>query len=454
MQTYFDIVADVVETVTNEKASTAIRFGVVTYGDFLRANDQSIDADMQIETVIELTEIFTGDEFEDLRDADLFIKDALGDKPEAAFAAVYQAVEDADWRLDEGLRFVIHIGDHGDRTGAPNALRDLLLEKEIFYAPIPVRGEYIENFNNDFVVQTRMLVAALSVDDQVWGLAGKPTFESGEEQSNAVARREILRALRGFTEVDQIVTRDIANAILNRDVGSLSDSARYPAGFAQVVNTAKQIYGIDVDSVADGVEQRTVSAEGFIEAGLQDTAQDWEYFAAIAPRGLGVLIQDFDLLCSSLGDSNAQEDLSVALRSIIEVLTGDILSTDNERFYRYFDDRDNIPLVNRTILGDGILDLGRDLQRFGGDAAGRVEDYRKETCRTSRLLRLMDSDRLVPVPYDITPNGEQGDLVWDAASRTYNDRRSRPFTWTTINVFNVPTVYLPLAYLPQSYNGG
>jgi hypothetical protein len=94
------------------------------------------------------------------------------------------------------------------------------------------------------------------------------------------------------------------------------------------------------------------------------------------------------------------------------------------------------------------------LQRFGGDAAGRVEDYRKETCRTSRLLRLMDSDRLVPVPYDITPNGEQGDLVWDAASRTYNDRRSRPFTWTTINVFNVPTVYLPLAYLPQSYNGG
>lgn len=454
MQTYFDIVANAVETVTNEKASSAIRFGVVTYGDFLQANDQSIDADMQIETVIELTEIFTGDEFEDLRDADLFIEDALNDKPEGAFAALYQAIEEADWRLDEGLRFVIHIGDHGDRAGPPKALRDIFLEKQIFYAPIPVRGEYIANFNNDFVTQTQALVSALSVGDLVWGLSGEPTFAGGKEQSNAVAGREILRALRGFTEVSEIVTRDIANKILNRDVGSASGSSRYPAGFAQIVDTAKEIYGIDVDAVAEGIEQRTISAEGFIEVGLENNSQDWEYFAAIAPRDLGVLIQDFDLLCNSLGDSNAQEDLSTALRSVIEILTGDVLGNDNERFYRYFDDRADIPLVNRTILGDGILDLGRDLQRFGGEAAERVETYRKETCRTSRLLRLMDSDRMVPVPYEITPEGELGDLVWDASSSTYNDRRSRPFTWTTINVFNVPTVYLPLSYLPQPYDRG
>ena len=454
MRTYFDIVANAVETITTEKASTAHRFGVVTYGDFLRASDQSIDADMQIETVIELTEIFTGDEFEDLRDADLFIGDALRDKPEAMFAALYQAVESTDWRLDEGLRFVIHIGDHGDRTSPPAALREALLEKQIFYAPIPVRGEYIERFNRDFVTQTQALVSALSDDDLVWGLQGAPTFDGGEAQSNAAARREILRALRGFTEVSDIVTRDIANAILNRDVGSSSGSGRYPAGFAQLVDTAKEIYGIDVENIAEGIEQRTISAKGFITARLEDKGQNWDYFAAIAPRDLGVLIKDFDLLCNSLSDSNAQEDLSAALRSVIEVLTGDVLGTDNDRYYAYFDDRDSIPLVNRTILGDGILDLGRDLQRFGGEAAARVEIYRKETCRTSRLLRLMDSDRLVPIPYEIAPDGEPGGLVWDQSSRTYNDRRSRPFTWRTINVFNVPTIYLPLAYLPQPYDGG
>ena len=167
---------------------------------------------------------------------------------------------------------------------------------------------------------------------------------------------------------------------------------------------------------------------------------------------LARLIQDFDLLCKSLLDSDSQNDLSVALRSVIEVLTGDVLSNDNVRFYAYFNERDEIPLVTRTILGEGILDLGRDLQSYSEIAAERVEKYRREACRTSRLLRLMDSDRLVARPYEKLQDGSQGDLVWDNESQTFNDLRSRPFTWTRIGLYDTRTIYLPLSYLPQPYS--
>jgi hypothetical protein len=164
------------------------------------------------------------------------------------------------------------------------------------------------------------------------------------------------------------------------------------------------------------------------------------------------LIHDFDILCKSMSDSNAQGELSNALRSVIEVLTGDVLGTDSERFYGYFDQRSEIPLVARTILGDGILDLGNDMKSFADAQKDRVERYRRETCRTSTLLRLMDADRIVERPYETDTNGKKGDLTWDDAAMTYTDRNSREFTWTVIGLFDVRTIYLPLSYLPRPYS--
>lgn len=452
MREYFEIVADAVETVTTEKASTATRFGAVTYGDFLSRSATSPRDPMQFREVVELTEIFNGDEFEDLRDADLFIEDALGDKPEAAFAAVLQAVEAADWRLNEGLRFVIHIGDHGAREAAPTALADALKDDLIFYIPIPVRGEFIPAFNTDFAEQTAALVNLLTVGEGVLGLEVEPTFSGSVAQSNTAAVSQILASLRAATEVSEIVTTDLANALLGRDAGKAADSSRYPPGFAQLVGTASNIYGLDVNSVASQIESRTVAAEGFVQASLDPSETNWAYYAAIRPREIALLGGQFDILCKSLGDAGAQEQLSNALREVIRILTGDVLGNDNDRFYAYFEQRDGIPLVNQTILGGGILDLGNDLNRFSTDAKDRVALYQKETCRTSKLLSLMDIDRIVDVPYDVAPDGMDGDLVWDKSSGVFNDRRSRPWVWTVQDVFQNRTVYLPLTYLPRPYS--
>ena len=109
---------------------------------------------MQFRTAVELTEIYSGDEFDGLPTERLFIEDVNRDKPEAAFAALYQAIRTADWR-DGSVRFVIHVADHGDRDTAHSELADLMRAERIFYVPIAVRGEYIPQFNNALVAQTR-----------------------------------------------------------------------------------------------------------------------------------------------------------------------------------------------------------------------------------------------------------------------------------------------------------
>ena len=428
MREYFAIVANAVRAVSDERASTTTRFGAILYGDYLKRGARGLDAPMQYRTAVELTEIISGDEFDGLPTERLFIEDASRDKPEAAFAALYQAIRTAEWR-EGSVRFVIHVADHGDRRTADAALADLMREERVFYVPVAVRGEYIPRFNNAFVTQTRDLLSRLTSGGTAMGIPTQVTFEGGTTQTRDAALGSLLKSLRASTELQEVITRDVTAALRGHEGPSAAESSRYPPGFAQLVEAARRIYGIEDEGLDQSIEGRTLAAPGFIAVPADGESANWQFQIALDPgKGdLLRLIQDFDLLCKSLLDSDSQNDLSAALRSVIEVLTGDILSNDNARFYAYFNERDEIPLVTRTILGDGILDLGRDLQSYSEIAAERVEKYRREACRTSRLLRLMDSDRLVPRPYERLPDGSQGDLVWDNESQTFNDLRSRPF---------------------------
>lgn len=453
MQEYFALVADAVDTVASERASTTMRFGAAVYGDFVDPRKRELDDGMQLRWSVELTELFGGDEFDLLPDEELFLGDSVGDKPEAAFAALYQAIETADWRRDDvGLRFIIHLADHGDRTLADEALIQRMKDEKIFYIPIAVRGEFIPEFNTAFLKQTADLVGRLKVGDAQFAVPPVKAYEDGVAQSRDVAATSILKALRGATELQDIVTKEVTAELIGRGGNSVANSNRYPPGFARLATAARQLYGIDTQNVSDSIEMRTLAAPGFVAVPPDGISPDWDFQVALEPRDLGLLIRDFDILCKSMADSNAQDDLSNALRSMIEVLTGDVVSTDNERFYAYFDSREQIPLVTRTILGDGIIDLGEDMKSFAGAEKDRVERYRRETCRTSTLLRLMDADRILVRPYETDADGKKGDLIWDDATKTYSDRNSREFTWTVIGLFDVRTIYLPLSYLPRPYS--
>ncbi|SMX41900.1 VWA domain-containing protein [Maliponia aquimaris] len=451
MEAYFPIVAEEVAEIALERASTTNRFGAVLYGDFLDRRATAPGDPMQIRTAVDLTEIYSGDEFEPLLSQPLFIADALGDRPEAAFAAVEQAIRAADWR-DEGVRIVVHLADHGDRAEAPESLVALMQAQNVLYVPIAVRGDFITQVNGAFAAQTQRLLDRSRVDGVPMGIDTQVTYDANGAQTGDEARLRIRQSLRGATELQDVISTQIASILLSGEESTIAESNRYPPGYAQLVAAARKIYGIDLDDVQGSAEARTLAAKGYVEVPPQGDSEDWEFFAAISPREVKLLADQFDILCKSMHDSGAEADLSGALREVIEILTGDVLSRDNALYFAYFDNRDDIPLVNRTILGEGILDLGQDLNSFSSATRDKVESYRRETCRTRKLLQLIDSNYRVDRPYETGPDGAPGDLAWDEAEQDYDDLRARKFTWPRIGIGNVQTVYLPLSYLPRPYD--
>ncbi len=451
MDSYFPIVAEEVSAIALERASTTNRFAAVMYGDFARRSDTRLTAPMQIKTAVDLTEIYAGDEFEPLLSEPLFIDDAMGDKPEAAFAALYQAIDSADWRED-GVRIVVHIADHGDRTDAPEALVERMKAGNILYIPIAVRGEFLGDVNRSFAEQTQRLLDRTQFDGVPMGIDTLVTYDAGGAQTRDEARVRIRGSLRGATELQDVISTQIASILLSGTESTVAESNRYPPGYAQLVAAARKIYGIDLEDVKTSAEARTLAAKGYIALPAEGDTDDWDFFAAVSQREVKQLSEQFDVLCKSMHDTEAEADLSRALRKVIEILTGDVLSNDNQLYFAYFDNRDDIPLVNRTILGDGILDLGGDLDSFSTQTRARVETYRRESCRTRKLLNLVDSNLKVDRPFEVGPDGQSGDLVWDDEEQDYDDLASRKYVWPRIGVGNVKTVYLPLSYLPRPYS--
>ncbi|SMX29490.1 hypothetical protein TRP8649_03626 [Pelagimonas phthalicica] len=451
MDTYFPIIAEEVSAIALDRASTTNRFGAVMYGDFLRRSAKGLDDPMQIKTAVDLTEIYLGDEFEDLLSEPLFLDDPLDDKPEAAFAAVYQAIKSADWR-DGSLRIVIHLADHKDRGNAPQGVIDLLKDEKVLYLPIAVRGEFLGEINEDFVKQSQDLLDRTMQDGVRMGLEQTlVTYDPASPQSGEEAQVSIRQSLRGATEIQDVISQQIANILLTGSQGTVAESNRYPPGYSELTDAARKLFGIDLDDVSASAEARTLAAKGFVALPSSGASDSWDFHAAISQREVKRLADQFDILCKSMHDTTAQSDLSNALREVIQILTGDFLTKDNERFFAYFDNRDNIPLVSRTILGEGILDLGQDLNSFASSARQKVEKYRLEACRTKKLLNLIDSDFKVDRPWENGPDGK-GDLFWDASRDEYIDLKARKFVWTNTGIGGVVTIYLPLTYLPRPYD--
>lgn len=452
MTDYFPMVAEEVADIALARASTTNRFGAVMYGDFLSTRAMDPGAPMQIKTAVPLTEIYGGDEFATLQTADLFIVDPVGDKPEAAFAALHQAITAEDWRAD-GVRIVVHIADHGDRGPAPDALVDLMTAQNVLYVPIAVLGEFIAGVNGGFVSQTRDLLDRTRIDGVPMGIDTQLTYDATRGgQSDDEARLRIRQSLRGATELQDVISTQIASILLSGEESTVAESNRYPPGYAQLVAAARKIYGIDLDDVQSSAEARTLAAKGYVAVPPDGTSDDWDYFAAISPNDVKLLSEQFDILCKSMHDTGAEGLLSNALREVIEILTGDVLSRNNALYFAYFDNRDDIPLVNRTILGDGVFELGQDLGSLSKTTRTRVEAYRREACRTRKLLKLIDSNLRVERPFEIGPDGRPGDLVWDQVEQDYDDLTSRKYIWPRIGIGNVQTIYLPLDYMPRPYD--
>ena len=210
------------------------------------------------------------------------------------------------------------------------------------------------------------------------------------------------------------------NCVLHGDEGSEA----FPLGPA-----VKAIFNIpdsdDIDSLA---------AVGNIQtAGINQPETNWDYFVALERKELSDIKRLAEDVCSNLGTGDSVETATDAIIGIVQILTGD--DKTPEELVKQLQEG-SIPLQTQTIIGEGMADFL--LRSTTGE---RLEDYKKEFCRTEILLDGMQRGTKILNPED----GE--DIVWNGDF--YDLVGGEEFDWVFTDDLGREVFYLPIEYMPR-----
>ena len=123
-----------------------------------------------------------------------------------------------------------------------------------------------------------------------------------------------------------------------------------------------------------------------------------------------------------------------AIIGIVQILTGD--DKTPEELVKQLQEG-SIPLQTQTIIGEGMADFL--LRSTTGE---RLEDYKKEFCRTEILLDGMQRGTKIMSPED----GE--DIVWNGDF--YDLVGGEEFDWVFTDDLGREVFYLPVKFLPRA----
>jgi len=180
---------------------------------------------------------------------------------------------------------------------------------------------------------------------------------------------------------------------------------------------------------------------GFIEtAPIGDKEANWDYFVALDRNELVGLNRSMEGVCYTLGIVNdpkpifASSIIFDSFREIVEILTGDLISEDD--FTDYWQNRTLIPLIDQTILGDGMKQFLSD-----GTTSEEIAAYKKKFCMAFELTSLIQAGKKLPEPY------EGGSLTWQGDY--YEAKDAIDHNWLYKDAFEHGYYYVPLSYLPN-----
>ncbi|GGF44908.1 hypothetical protein SAMN05216376_105344 [Mameliella alba] len=452
MRSYFDIVSRAVRGLARDYVGNAsFRFGVAMYGDYLSPSATRLRDPMQFRYPIALQPILRGDEFSELSGVDLYIEDALKDKPEASNAALLRAAEETDWRSD-APKWIIHIADHGDRQPPSPELIEALQEANIFYAPIPVRGEAVLAASQAFLQHSNAIRNQhVSPSGKALSVEVKKTYTTGAKDE--IAEFEAIGlAIRGALLYGEQLRQEAIRRAYNQtpSTGTADRSAAFPAGYSEVLEAGYEIFLKDFERSigTNDITQRTIAAVGYVEtAPVEEEEEDWSYYASL-PLGVAVKLSGaLNTACRGFGDGGSGELVSQAAVEMLSVLTGDPIQ-EGQDFEDYFRNRGSLPLATRTLFrADDLRQMNLDI--LNQSKPRQIDAHRRELCRSAVLVSRMVNGGRLDQPYEFDENGNRGDLVWRRDQGSYTFRNLREYDWIYTDKFGRKVYFMPLEFLPQ-----
>ena len=423
--------------------------GVSVYGDHLDRSRTALRDDLRFRGVFPLGPLYDEGDLDGLSGIAPFPDDAIHDKPEALHAAIVRAAETTAWR-GKPPRFIIHLGDHGDRIGRPADVAAALLEHKVFYLPVAVRGAYVRDVNRAFVDQTAA-VASAHVLPSGAPMATEPltTYQGAKARETEAQRVEAIEtAIRSALDFGQGMKERALAQRLGDDRPGQAESRRYLPGYSKVLDAAVALYALNGRA---GVPAQgfVISARGYAQAAPDGAAEtNWDFFAAMRPDELGALVASFNNLCAKIRTSDAPYDLTLTVYDVLALLTGDVYD-DPEAAKRAYFDREAVPLITRTMLGDGLLALVNTLGGTSQAALHAAAQFEPEVCRTALLLNHMQIGNRFDRPFD-RRDGVKGALTWNPETRRHDFDASAltPHDWVFRDEMGDRVLFLPLSYLP------
>jgi hypothetical protein len=357
---------------------------------------------------------------------DRTISDDQEDKLEATFAAILRSSHDETlWDTDDGthrsgLRYVVHIGDHGNRelgegpsidsgyqlsSGLDEKFSierviDRLRSEEIVYVPVAINNPEAPQASKRFRDQARRILSALGQTGEGRPGPSRPlVIESGNQRAVTAAVVEALRSSVEFKDSVLRVTARVRACAETYDTQSRRNQCIEEikrtggSGDAQIVDNLDETVGLTKEQIANIYAREQTTLPVWVPPLAQDE-ETLEYWLLIPLPKVDRLWGMVDRLCRAVRPGVAQNEGRRAIRDLMrfsgELVTGDNPVTPTETFAKAF-------YIPAWALSP-FLGRGWDTIREAASAAGSetYKRWNKHICRSAYLLDLaINNDRKI-----------------------------------------------------------
>jgi hypothetical protein len=455
MDKYFRPTAEAVKNLAEQMtgAERRIRFEAVVYGDY--KTEVGIPANVQFERVAPFGAVNNINALQALVVQKQFSDPHL-DKPEAPFAALVRAIDEARWRDGGGLRWVVWVGDHGNRgkgrhkTSLPGKgyVDETMTRDDVVAAlrrknisqlfALQVRGSGVaagpemESYNAFWNDAEFMLQGAFGAQVNVAEYRLKVEDLSTNLFDARLLRENLDRQFRKILEHQQGIEQRVENLMTGRD-----PQATLTLPVAEFSERFLRERGL-TDDVLRKLGQTIVGGEvGWIRQDEDEARADFDYWIATTPRGFRLLSQGMIDLCDALKTPDFKDEYTQVLFSLLQVLTGDQPRSD-ETIADFLERKWSVPKRRLTPV------LDRPMDRFLVDLwenKSAHDAFRTQIC--IRKTQLDYAERRQKV--------SPADLVYDRVTTEYvlkPGAKSTPYAWSWAVSAGIEYYFIPLSMLP------
>jgi hypothetical protein len=452
MEPYFPATREAIQRFVRDinTDGMSIRVGAAIYGDY---EGQEADVGkVQYAIVVSLTDPKSQD-FRRLDQVSVF-KDPHLDRQEASFAAIIKTANYPYWNANAGVRYIVHLGDHGNRAVGKSSGKSPLIEKYsegdvvealkrkgIIYLPIAVQGTYVREFNEAFVAQANEIRRR----DPKLAIPVRLTYPSGGQAERPEDRvATVHKALAEGVQVSRGVMSDIARRIAcAQDPNSAQckqtdpSQAQEPSWMGEIRRGLTDRHGIPDSLIQEIYKKSQTVASYYFKPRAADSRNVFNFWIAMDEGSLDRLSISTNTLCDNIDRTNGAVYLRRTLFDLFQIGSGDFASFASPA--ELFEKRLFIPAyLFHPLLTDPWEKIEDDLRL---KTPTEQLALKKAFCRSSFLIGEAKQGKRI---------GE-GDMKWNDQQKRWEDtfRRGQTYKWRHEGSGGLPLYYIPLEFLPS-----